>query len=128
MVDVEMMEGAKHPLSVLTDNDLEAQVARFPFQKSTSLIVVMPLSGKLNMSHISAKLNFTDLYERLPKERAVQVKVPKFKLEYTQDLHDVLAKLGLGEIFSQPNLAAMADGPLLVTSVMHKSSMEINEE
>lgn len=31
-------------------------------------------------------------------------------------------------MFSSPNLAEMADGPLLVSSVMHKSSMEINEE
>lgn len=31
-------------------------------------------------------------------------------------------------MFSSPNLAGMADGPLLVSSVMHKSSMEINEE
>lgn len=36
--------------------------------------------------------------------------------------------LGLGEIFSRPNLAEMADGPLLVSSVMHKSTMEIKEE
>lgn len=34
----------------------------------------------------------------------------------------------MGEIFSSPNLAQMADGPLLVSSVMHKSSIEINEE
>ena len=31
-------------------------------------------------------------------------------------------------MFSSPNLGDMADGPLLVSSVMHKSSMEINEE
>lgn len=31
-------------------------------------------------------------------------------------------------MFSSPNLADMADGTLLVSSVMHKSSMEINEE
>lgn len=36
--------------------------------------------------------------------------------------------LGLGEMFSAPNLADLADGPLLVSSVKHKSSMEINEE
>lgn len=36
--------------------------------------------------------------------------------------------LGLGEMFSHPNLAEMADGPLLVSSVMHKSTMEIKEE
>lgn len=31
-------------------------------------------------------------------------------------------------MFARPNLSNMADGPLLVSSVMHKSSMEINEE
>ncbi|XP_036974764.1 serpin peptidase inhibitor, clade F (alpha-2 antiplasmin, pigment epithelium derived factor), member 2b [Acanthopagrus latus] len=128
MVDVEVMEDAKHPLSLFIDNELEAQVARFPFQKLMSLLVVMPLSGQVNVSSLSAKLNFSDLYNRLPKERAIQVKVPKFKLEYAQELQDVFTKLGLGEMFSSPNLAEIADGPLLVSSVLHKSSMEINEE
>lgn len=128
MVDVEVMEDAKHPLSLFTDSELEAQVARFPFQKSMSLLVVMPMSGQVNVSSLSAKLNVSDLYRRLPKERSVQVKVPKFKLEYAQDLQDVFTKLGLGDMFSSPNLANMADGPLLVSSVMHKSIMEINEE
>lgn len=35
---------------------------------------------------------------------------------------------GLGDMFASPNLANIADGPLLVSCVMHKSSMEINEE
>ncbi|XP_068173770.1 serpin peptidase inhibitor, clade F (alpha-2 antiplasmin, pigment epithelium derived factor), member 2b [Antennarius striatus] len=128
MVDVEVMENAKHPLSLFIDNELEAQVARFPFMKFMSLLVVMPMSGRVNISSLSEKLNFSDLYNRLPKERAVQVKVPKFKLEYSQELQEVFIKLGLGEIFSKPNLAEMADGPMLVSSVMHKSYMEINEE
>ncbi|XP_023127794.1 serpin peptidase inhibitor, clade F (alpha-2 antiplasmin, pigment epithelium derived factor), member 2b [Amphiprion ocellaris] len=128
MVDVEVMEDAKHPLSLFIDNELEAQVASFPFLKFMNLLVVMPLSGKVNVSSLSTKLNISDLYKRLPKERAVQVKVPKFKLEYAQELKDVFIKLGLGEMFSRPNLAEMADGPLQVSSVMHKSSMEINEE
>ncbi|KAM6932924.1 serpin peptidase inhibitor, clade F (alpha-2 antiplasmin, pigment epithelium derived factor), member 2b [Xenentodon cancila] len=128
MVDVEVMEDAKHPLSLLIDNELEAQVARFPFTKLMSLLVVMPITGHINISSLSGKLNISNLYERLPKERAVQVKVPKFKLEYSQELQDVLTKLGLGEMFQSPNLAEIADGPLLVSSVLHKSSMEINEE
>lgn len=74
---------------------LPVQVARFPFQKLMSLLVVMPLSGQVNVSSLSAKLNVSDLYNRLPKERAVQVKVPKFKLEYAQELQDVFTKLGM---------------------------------
>uniref|UniRef100_A0A3Q0RHS9 Serpin domain-containing protein n=1 Tax=Amphilophus citrinellus TaxID=61819 RepID=A0A3Q0RHS9_AMPCI len=128
MVDVEVMEDAKHPLSFFIDHELEAQVAGFPFLKSMSFLVVMPMSVETNVSSLAAKINVSDLYNRLPKDRAVQVKVPKFKLEYTQELKDVFTKLGLGEIFSNPNLAEISDGPMLVSSVMHKSSMEITED
>lgn len=70
------------------------QVARFPFTKDMSLLVIMPDSGKVNVSSLSSNLNISDLYERLPKERAVQVKIPKFKLEYSQELQEVLTQLG----------------------------------
>lgn len=56
--------------------------------------MVLPVSGQVNTSSLFAKLNISDLYYRLPKERTVQVKVPKFKLEYSQDLQDVFTKLG----------------------------------
>lgn len=62
--------------------------------KSMSLLVVMPLSGQVDVASLTARLNISDLFNRMPKERAVQVKVPKFKLEYAQELQDVLTKLG----------------------------------
>lgn len=62
--------------------------------KSMSLLVVMPLSGQVNVASLSSKLNISHLLNRMPKERAVQVKFPKFKLEYAQELQDVLTKLG----------------------------------
>lgn len=61
--------------------------------------MVMPMSGQVNVSSLAAKLNISDLYNRLPKERAVQVKVPKFKLEYAQELQDVFTKLGKKSLF-----------------------------
>lgn len=62
--------------------------------KLMSLLVVMPTSGQVNVDSLLAKLNMSDLYRHLPKERAVQVKVPKFKLEYAQELQDVFTKIG----------------------------------
>ncbi|XP_054650384.1 serpin peptidase inhibitor, clade F (alpha-2 antiplasmin, pigment epithelium derived factor), member 2b [Dunckerocampus dactyliophorus] len=128
MVEVDMMENAKHALSLLIDSELESQVAIFPFVKEMSFLVIMPMSGHVNVSSLAAKLNISSLYDRLPKQRVVQVKFPKFKLEYAQELQEVFTKLGLGQLFSNPNLADMADGPLMVSSVLHKSTMEINEE
>uniref|UniRef100_A0A3B4AC90 Serpin domain-containing protein n=1 Tax=Periophthalmus magnuspinnatus TaxID=409849 RepID=A0A3B4AC90_9GOBI len=129
MVDVEVMEAAKHPLSLFTDNELEAQVnyiIKYPCMYY--LLVIMPVSGHVNISSIATKLNLSNIYERLPREKAVQVKIPKFKLEYCQELQEVFIKLGLGDVFGKPNLADISDGPLLVSSVQHKSIIEINEE
>ncbi|KAJ0063690.1 hypothetical protein NL108_006614, partial [Boleophthalmus pectinirostris] len=93
MVDVDMMEAGKYSLSSFIDNELEAQVARFPFLNSMSLLVVMPASGHVNISSLATKLNLSNVYERLPREKAVNVKIPKFKLEYSQELQEVFTKL-----------------------------------
>ncbi|XP_077578569.1 serpin peptidase inhibitor, clade F (alpha-2 antiplasmin, pigment epithelium derived factor), member 2b [Stigmatopora nigra] len=128
MVNVEVMEDSKHPLRLLSDAELESQVASFPFMKGMSFLVIMPISGHVNVSSLVSKINISSIYDRLPNERAVHVKIPKFKLEYTQELREAFTKIGLGNMFSSPNLADIADGPLLVSNVMHKSAMEINEE
>nr|XP_055052611.1 serpin peptidase inhibitor, clade F (alpha-2 antiplasmin, pigment epithelium derived factor), member 2b [Misgurnus anguillicaudatus] len=127
-VDVDMMLGTKYPLSLFTHVELDAQVARFPFKGDKSLLVVMPTSGYVNMSAIMARLNISDLYARFPRERNMQVKLPKFKLEFNQDLQEAMARMGLGNLFSEPKLGRISDGPLFVSSVQHMSSVEINEE
>lgn len=54
----------------------------------------MPTSGKVNMSAIVAKLNISDVYTRFPRERNMLVKLPKFKLEFNQDLKDAMTSIG----------------------------------
>ncbi|KAG7264452.1 hypothetical protein CRUP_010951 [Coryphaenoides rupestris] len=95
MVDVDMMEAPKHPLSMYDDREMKAR------------------SRQVNVSTLAEKFNISGIYSRLPKENAVKVTMPKLKLEYTQALQDVFINL---------------DGPLMVSSVMHKSCMELNEE
>lgn len=70
------------------------QVARFPFKNQMSLLIVMPMNGQVNVSALTAKLNISDLYNRLPRERSMQVKLPKFKLDYSQDLQEALTNIG----------------------------------
>ncbi|XP_059931387.1 serpin peptidase inhibitor, clade F (alpha-2 antiplasmin, pigment epithelium derived factor), member 2b [Gadus macrocephalus] len=128
LVDVEMMEGPKHPMSVYVDPILEAHVARLRFQKRTSLILVLPTSGQVNVSRLAETLILSEVYSRLPQEQDVKVTLPKLKLEYGQELKKAFTNLDLGLIFSNPDLSGIAEGSLIVTSVKHKSSMELNEE
>ncbi|KAF7697308.1 alpha-2-antiplasmin [Silurus meridionalis] len=126
-VKVDMMMGSKHPLSMFVDGEQGIQVARFPFQKNISFLVVMPMQSE-NLSRAAANLNISELYRRLPNEIPMLVKLPKFKLEYKQDLQQALTSMGLGALFSGPNLSGIAEGPLVVSGVQHASSIELNEE
>ena len=40
------------------------------------------------------KLNISDLYGRLPAEQTMQVALPKFSLQYRQELQEPLTSLG----------------------------------
>ncbi len=70
------------------------------------------------------------------REREVQIRIPKFKLEYgTKVLNDVLTSLGMGVAFDEElaDFSRMADleavgGNLYITKVAHKTFIEVNEE
>ncbi|XP_068587841.1 alpha-2-antiplasmin [Cebidichthys violaceus] len=127
-VSVDMMKSAQYPLRLLDDPELEAQVASFPFMGNTSFLIVMPLPGRGNVSSVLPKLNISDLYRRLPQEKTMQVNLPKVKLQYRQELEEVLTNIGLGSLFSGPDLSGISDRPLRVTGVRHASTIELSEE
>ncbi len=59
-----------------------------------SLLVVMPVPTHGNLSNAAAKLNISDMYEHFQSEKSMHVKLPKFKLQYKQDLRQALTSMG----------------------------------
>ncbi|XP_056910168.1 alpha-2-antiplasmin [Takifugu flavidus] len=127
-VSVDMMKSFQYPFRLLHDPELKSQVASFAFKGNTSFLVVMPLPGSGNVSSLLPKLNISDLYRRLPQEKIMHVSLPKVKLQYRQELQEALTSMGLGSLFSGPNLSGISDYPLRVGSVRHASTVELNEE
>ncbi|XP_014904050.1 alpha-2-antiplasmin [Poecilia latipinna] len=124
-VSVDMMKSAQYPLRLMNDPQLQAQVASFPFKGNTSFLVILPIG---NVSSVLPKLNISDLYSRLPQEKSMQVNVPKMKLQYRQELEEALTSMGLGSLFSGPDLSGISEQPLRVSSVRHATTMELSEE
>lgn len=54
----------------------------------------MPTLGKVNVSAIAAKFNTSELYARLPEPRSMEVKLPRFRIEYGQELEQALTSMG----------------------------------
>ncbi|KAF3705461.1 Alpha-2-antiplasmin [Channa argus] len=127
-VSVDMMKSAHYPLRLLDDPELGAQVASFPFKGNTSFLIVLPLPGRENMSSLLPRLNISDLYGRLPQEKSMQVNLPKVKLQYRQELQEALTSMGLGSLFSCPDLSGISDQPVRVSSIRHACTVELSEE
>lgn len=58
----------------------------------------------------------------------MQVQLPKFTLQYRQELQEALTSMGLGSLFSSPNLSGVSEVPLQVSSMRHACGVELSEE
>ncbi|XP_028662474.2 alpha-2-antiplasmin [Erpetoichthys calabaricus] len=125
---VDMMQAPKYPLQYYEDGHLDAQVASFPFKEGMSLMVVLPHNGQVNVSALAQQLSPKYFYSKLSKVRNLKVKIPKLNLEYSQEMTEVLAAMGLEDLFKKPQLGKIASGHLFVSSVQHKTTLEMNEE
>ena len=105
-----------------------------------SMVFLVPQSADA-LEQLEQKLKYDDLQAWVGKlhECAVDITIPKFKLETMYKLNDVLLRLGMDRAFNdprQPN-GAQFDGivdssdaakKLFIGSVIHKTFVEVNEK
>ncbi|XP_048374456.1 alpha-2-antiplasmin isoform X2 [Sphaerodactylus townsendi] len=127
VVSAEMMKASKYPLSWYFLESLDAQVAKFPFKGNMSFVAIVPNRFERNISQMLTKLRPASILGRFPKEKATMVKMPKVHLKNHLELNQAISQLGLGELFSSPDLRNIADGPLFVSSIEHSSALDIAE-
>uniref|UniRef100_A0A8C5NJY9 Serpin family B member 11 (gene/pseudogene) n=1 Tax=Junco hyemalis TaxID=40217 RepID=A0A8C5NJY9_JUNHY len=120
--------------------EVGAQILELPYaQKSLSMIILLP--GDVADGSVSGleQIESTITYENLMLwassetmfETTVEVYLPRFKLEGTFNLNQVLQEMGMTDIFteSKADLSAMTFAKSLVLSnVVHKAYVEVNEE
>ncbi|KAM4908121.1 serpin B12-like [Sylvia borin] len=120
--------------------EVRAQILELPYvQKSLSMIILLP--GDVADGSVSGleQIESTITYENLMLwasseymyETTVEVYLPRFKLEGTFNLNEVLQEMGMTDIFteSKVDLSAMSFAKSLVLSnVVHKAYVEVNEE
>ncbi|XP_068864361.1 serpin B12-like isoform X2 [Aphelocoma coerulescens] len=101
-------------------------------------VQMMYQKGKFKLGYIE-EIESTISYENLILwassenmfETTVEVYLPRFKLEGTFNLNEVLQEMGMTDIFTEPkvDLSAMTFAKSLVLSnVVHKAYVEVNEE
>uniref|UniRef100_A0A182FD25 Serpin domain-containing protein n=2 Tax=Anopheles albimanus TaxID=7167 RepID=A0A182FD25_ANOAL len=98
----------------------------------TKMLVLLPTerNGLAALEETLPSLNLVELLNRMGKGE-VEVYLPKFKIEYSLELKDVLTTLGMGRMFSNaaefPDLLE-SNEPLKISKAVHKAFIEVNEE
>ncbi|NXI67308.1 SPB8 protein, partial [Anseranas semipalmata] len=120
--------------------ELGTQVLELPYaQKSLSMIIMLPGDMADGSTSGLEQIESTMTYENLMLwsssehmfETTVEVYLPRFKLEGSFNLKEVLQEMGMTDIFlqSKADLSALSSVKNLVLSnVVHKTYVEVNEE
>ncbi|XP_075169386.1 serine protease inhibitor 42Dd-like isoform X2 [Haematobia irritans] len=114
--------------------DLECEALELPYKDSDlSMFVILPFKRD-GLNALAEKLkttNLLDLDSQLRTMNDMVVRFPKFKIEYSIELSDVLKEMGISKAFQQTaNFANLFLSPeaLKISQIFHKTSIEVNEE
>ncbi|XP_017011260.2 serine protease inhibitor 42Dd-like [Drosophila takahashii] len=105
---------------------LDAQVIYLPYQNSSLYMVVFLPKKNDGLTELEKKI--ADYSEPIPP-REVNLKLPKFKIEFTAELKDILRTMGIRDAFSgNANLKSLVNGQVNIDKVRQKAFIEVNEE
>nr|XP_055067484.1 leukocyte elastase inhibitor-like [Misgurnus anguillicaudatus] len=135
---VEMMnQRSDFPLTFIPE--VNSQILELPYVgKNMSMLIILPDEIEDDTTGLQ-KLEKTLTYEKLMewtkpdnmKKQYVALSLPKFKLEETYDMKNLLVKLGMVDAFEMGK-AHFSDlshnNDLVVSEVIHKTFVEVNEE
>ncbi|XP_064908629.1 serpin B12 isoform X2 [Columba livia] len=120
--------------------EMGAQVLELPYaQKTLSMIILLPgdmADGSTSgLEQIESTMTCENLVLWTSSEHMfetrVEVYLPRFKLEGTFSLNELLKEMGMTDIFteSKADLSAMSfTNTLVLSNVVHKTYVEVNEE
>uniref|UniRef100_A0A8C2TZ68 Ovalbumin n=1 Tax=Coturnix japonica TaxID=93934 RepID=A0A8C2TZ68_COTJA len=113
--------------------ELETQVLELPYaQKLLSMIILLGLE-QVRLRTIESTMTYENLTVWLSSkhmfETIVEVYLPRFKLEGTFNLNEVLKEMGMTDIFTfKADLSALSEKSLMLSNIVHKAYVEVNEE
>lgn len=130
-VDVDTMYGSDRRLKYGEFADLNATAIEMPYQDSDlSMMLILP-SKKDGLADLESKLGSIDINELSSKmeTRKVDLKIPKFKIDFSTALSGVLKEMGIRSMFEQADLPGIfQSGPnVKVSNVQHKAFIDVNE-
>ena len=127
-----MVDMMHQECSIPYTSEVGLQVAELPYgNEAFSMVLLLPGDGQ-NIDNLMSQLtpeNWEKWTSRL-SSRIVDIKLPKFKLEYSRELINDLMMMGMRVPFDGrlANFSKMSDADLYINLVKQDTFVEVNEE
>ncbi|KAF5908452.1 leukocyte elastase inhibitor-like isoform X2 [Clarias magur] len=132
-----MTQKAKFPLAFIPG--LQFNVLELPYVgKELSMLIMLPVDiadDTTGLEKIEQELTYENFMEWTRPEMMdlveVQVSLPRFKLEETYDMKNLLISMGMADAFDMAKADFSQMSPcddLVLSKVVHKSFVDVNEE
>ncbi|NXA48163.1 PAI2 inhibitor, partial [Nothocercus julius] len=129
----------KHKFNMAYNGDLQTKILEVPYvDNELSMIILLPdaiQDGSTGLESLERELTYEKLMEWIKPEMMdyieVRLSLPRFKLEENYGLKPILSSMGMPDAFdlAKADFSGMSPGKELVLSeVVHKSFIEVNEE
>ncbi|XP_072097707.1 alpha-1-antiproteinase-like [Mobula birostris] len=109
--------------------DLSSEVLLMEYAGNTSLLILLPKSGKL--AELERKLTIQTIDHLLlsKQKQSVDVHFPKMTLKTVYKLKTLLRSMGIKDASTNyANFSGISDDHLKLSEVIHKAGLEVNEE
>ncbi|KAG7238533.1 hypothetical protein INR49_030806 [Caranx melampygus] len=129
IVQVPMMS-LEDKFYMMEDVPLGAKVLKVPYQGGVSMLILLPNKDR-DYTVIDDEINakkFLSWVNGLSKIK-LEIHIPKFKMEQSYPLHNLLPNMGMTTVFSNSaNLTKLSrNGTIKVSEVLHKAAIEVDE-
>ncbi|XP_031163623.2 leukocyte elastase inhibitor-like [Sander lucioperca] len=113
------------------------KILEMPYKgKELSMLIFLPNEiedSTTGLEKLEKQLTYEDFMEWTRPDMMdyveVQVGLPRFKMEETYDMKEVLVSMGMVDAFERPNFSGMSPAnDLVLSKVVHKAFVEVNEE
>ncbi|XP_067834851.1 plasma protease C1 inhibitor-like [Heptranchias perlo] len=133
-VRVQMMQNSIYPLAAMFHEGLNVKVGKFQMFGKNSLVVILPQDSERSLSEVERALTFDQLRDimntlKQGNYKATSVVLPKFKMNFTQDLLLPFSDMGLQDVLLQPNLCGMTFARRVeISAATHRAVLTVDEE
>ncbi|XP_046746846.1 antichymotrypsin-2-like isoform X2 [Diprion similis] len=109
--------------------ELNARAIQLPYSnKDFSMLIILPNEID-ELQNLEENFNPGTIASTNWRSRKVELYLPKFKVESTINLEEILQEMGIKQMFTDfADLSGISQSPLKVGQVIQKAFIEVNEE